>query len=233
MTTNRNIYAPTYARGVEQLSLDCKSEVYDPHPKFKVNGVEVVRPFTVAENMRARVEDFNRLRNADGSARSLEDRLALWNAWLDSCTGVANKAGTNKFKLIPVCKELIMIAPGFTEPFLPCEYDSLDGVEFNSRNRKYKYNKWMTQENVLAHPAWIEATEHDADLLREYATIAFANFQRIRPNNQPEQGMSFYVRQNTKQDELRPLGLVSAGSSIANGSYDLSYIGRLARVRPQ
>ena len=70
----------TYAKGVEALRV-----------------ASVKRQFTLKENILARVEAYE-----SGDER-------LFDTWLDLCTGIAYKAGTTKFKIIPECAELIGI----------------------------------------------------------------------------------------------------------------------------
>ncbi|MBI5002685.1 J domain-containing protein, partial [Candidatus Woesearchaeota archaeon] len=94
--------APTYARGVHALHTACVAENNLNHPKYICpDGSSIYRPLTFKEGIVARLREFNTLHNPDGSARSLDDRLVLFSRWNDSCTGIAKKAGTTKFKIIP------------------------------------------------------------------------------------------------------------------------------------
>ena len=69
---------------------------------------------------------------------------------------------------------------------------------------------------MINHPAWIEALEGDKVLLKNYADIFFNVLKK------PE-AMGFYVRQNTKDDELRALYIDGLDKySNANG-YDNLY----------
>ncbi len=204
-------YANTYARGVETLQKELQARP-TPHPTFTLqDGNQIYRPLTFKETIRAGVENYETTHNDDGSKRSLEKRLSLiTKSWNDTCTGIVYKAGTTKFKILPHSSDLITIAPDFNEGFIPCDFDSLPGVLFDSS--KGKYNTWLSKANVLKHPAWNAAVEEDALLLAAYAEIIFAQLER--KYNRTE-GMAFWARQNTDTDELRMLFV----NDLSNDSY--------------
>lgn len=220
---------PTYALGVAALQEACSADVSSPHPLIEIAGSSVYRPLAFRENIEARVKEYNTLTNPDGSSKTEEQRLPVFNKWLDSCMGIAYQRKTTKFKLIPHCEQLITIADDFNEAFIAAPYDALHGVELDSRARSVKYNDWLTQNQVVNHPAWKAAVDDDA-LLREYAGIIFP---LLHLKYQRDTGMGFFVIQNPAEDQLRALFVINLyNSSNAYGFNNLSSGGSFLRVAP-
>ncbi|MBI2146178.1 hypothetical protein HYU22_02470 [Candidatus Woesearchaeota archaeon] len=214
----------TYALGVHALQEACSAESSSLHPMIKFATAEsVYRPLTFRENIEARVKEYQRTHNADGTERTKEERLHLFGKWLDSCTGLAYKAQSTQFKIVPLSQNLITIDKDFRTEFLPVGYDGLTGVELDSS--RGVYNTSLTKAQVVDHPAWRAAVD-DVALLREYATIVFSE-------NRADKQMWFWVRQNTPSDELRALFVSYLNSnSYAGGSNNLYIIGSFLRVAP-
>ncbi len=184
------IHASTYAEGIAQL---------------KEQGR---RPFTFAENVEARIADYE----ANG-----ED-AELFKTWLDSVTGVAYKAHSTKFKLILRSDKLENIPQDFNQNFIPIDYDAEQGVELD--RAKGKYNQLLTREEAKNHEFWLAAMGGDKEKLVEYVDIWF-------DKKGVKKGMSVYLRSNTSSDELRALVLNYGNDySNANGYYNLDYSAR-------
>ncbi|MBT3537987.1 hypothetical protein HN933_02275 [Candidatus Woesearchaeota archaeon] len=215
----------TYALGVQALR-DVYSEGKCPdHPVIEIAGSRIVRPLTFKENIEARVNDYKTLTNPDGSERTKEERLRLFNRWLDSSCGIAYKAGTTKFKIIPVCKELIEVVKNFNGEYLPINYDKVVGTELDRSNAKY--DTLLTKAEVIEHPAWRTAVEDDKELLKDYADIIFTE------KKSANKLMSFWTRSNIAQDQLRALFVDNLNdNSSANGSDYLSNYGSFLQVAP-
>ncbi|MFH1456325.1 MAG: hypothetical protein ABIF40_05250 [archaeon] len=146
----------------------------------------------------------------------------MFQRYLDSCTGVAYKKRTTKFKIIPICVDLIGIDKDFNKFFLPVNYANLTGTELDSSQNKY--NTLLTKQEVLNHPAWLTAVEDDKNLLKAYANIIFSEKQENKL-------MRFWVRQNTVEDELRALFVDSLNViSNAGGIDDLISGARFLRL---
>lgn len=185
--------ARTYAQGVAKLR------------------AEGEQPKTFKQNIEARVIAYE---NGDRS---------LVNTWLDSCTGMAYKAGTTKFKIIPRCNDLLTIPEVFYQYFLPIIYDNISAPELDSSNGSY--NRLLEESEVENHEGWREALENDVALLKVYRDIIFKDFKK-------ERAMNLYVRQDTKQDELRALFVDDLdGDSNAGGDY-LNNLGSFLRGSP-
>ncbi|MBW2993433.1 hypothetical protein KY317_02570 [Candidatus Woesearchaeota archaeon] len=209
--------ADTYAMGVHAL----RDSATRLHPLFKQeSGEKIIRPLTFRENIEAKIADYETLKNPDGSERTKEERLILFNAWLSSCTGVVYRANSTRFKIIPLCKELIMIDKNVKED-LPVDYDSMAGVELD--HDEARYDELLNKSKVLEHPAWITALEDDKALLKNYADIVF---DLIKKN----ESMGFWVinkinknevgdKSKADKDELRVLCL----DSIDNNSFAYGY----------
>ncbi|MDP3734385.1 MAG: hypothetical protein Q8R37_04080 [Nanoarchaeota archaeon] len=211
----------TYALGVHQLRIACEAEENTSHPTFVIDGKTVYRPLTFRENIQARVEDFYTLYDANSNKRTVDDRLRLFNTWLDSCAGIAYKADSPEFKLILQSPHLIGINESFNNEFIPIDYDSVDGIRLNRNNGIY--NPLLTQEQVLNHPAWLAAVEEDKPLLQEYTNIVFSQTER--------KNMGFYLETRVTEDKLRVLFVYELDiHSSASGCCDLSDGGTLLRV---
>ena len=220
----------TYARGVHAMQKACEKETSSLHPLFIIdNGSQIYRPLTFKEVIQARVTDYNTLQDEDGNERDLEDRLRFFNHWIDSCTGMAYKAGTTKFKVIPLCRELITIKKSFNDAFLPVQYDNIVGVELDTG--KGEYDRSLTKKEVVNHKAWLAAVEDDKSLLKEYRDIVFA---QLKTRYNLDTGMGFYFADvGEEDDELRALLVDNlSGSSSAFGSDSLLSGGSFLLVAP-
>ena len=194
----------TYALGVDTLREACKNDPASAHPQFTLpDGSIVYRPLTLRENLEARVKEYETLQHSDGRAKTDKERLALFSRWLDSCTGMAYKAKTTKFKVIPACSPLITIDKANKDAFLAVPYAAHTFcVELDSSARGVKYNILLTPSEVLAHPAWGAVVENDVSMLQTYSAIVFS---LLKQKFNRDTGMGFYVLQNTATDELRGL----------------------------
>ncbi len=209
--------ANTYAKGVHALREACEAEGTSVHPTFtRDDGSQIYRPLTFKEDIEAKVDDYETLRNPDGSERTKEERLKLFSRWLDSCTGIANKKKSTKFKVVPVCKELVLIDKNFNQHFLPVYYESVDGVELDSK--KGKYNQPLPEEkDFLENAGWREGAENDLTLLKNYHKIV--TFEK--PGS--EYLLGFYAREKTDSDQLRALyvgGLDGGSGAGSDGNLD-------------
>ena len=193
-----------------------------------INGQTYVRPFTLKENLQARIEDYNILINQDGTKRTEEERKRFFDTWLDSCSGIHYLARTKKFKIVPVSNELITLAQAPTENYLSVPYAQTLGTEFDSARGNYTQN--LSRAEFLEQPAWLAAVEEDRALLGE----AFDVMRTVKKAPADWKGMGFYVLlSNQEQGELRPLftnyqdrnGLVIGGNLLDAG-------GRLLRSSP-
>ncbi|MBU4242500.1 MAG: hypothetical protein KKF52_04685, partial [Nanoarchaeota archaeon] len=179
------------------------------------------RPLTFEENIKARVDDYETLFDENGNERDLNLRTRLFNTYLDSCTGIAYKAKTTKFKIVTECSELINIASNFNEHYLPIDYGSINGIELDSSQGIY--NQLLTPKQILEHPAWNEFIK-DKSLLKTYIDLFF----KLKPGDGK---MRFWVNKETKKNELRALYVNGIDSdSYANGNYDLYYSASFLRV---
>ena len=221
--------ADTYAKGVHTLQKACQKRSDSPHPTFtKPDGSLIYRPLTFKETLQIKVTDYNTLKDEDGNERDLEDRLRFFNHWIDSCTAMAYKGGTTKFKVVPTCEELITIKNSFNETFLPIEYDSIVGVELDTTAGKY--DEALTKKEVMNHPGWLAAVHEDKGLLKEYRNIVF---DQLKAKYDRDTGMGFYFADVGEDDELRALFVSDLDSdSDADGDSGLSISGSFLLVAP-
>src|SRR3989344_1746312 len=189
-----------------------------------INGQTYVRPFTMKENLQARIEDYSTLINPDGAQRTEEERKRSFNTWLDSCSGIHYLAGTTRFKIIPRSNELITLTQAPVDDYLSVPYDQTSGTEFDSS--RGKYNQALSRAEVLEQPAWLAVVEEDRALLGE----AFDVMRTVKKAPADWKGMGFYVYPNQAQDELRPPFTSSQGrGGDADGRYLLGNDGRFLR----
>ena len=219
----------TYALGVDAFRKSYENGECSLQPTYiQPDGSRIVRALTFKENLQARVETYNTLNNLDGSAKTDDERLRLFNRWNDSCTGIAYKAGTTKFKIVHQSMDLITIDKDFKEGFLQVDYDFIDSVELDSSDAKYRTS--LSLSKVKSHPAWLAAVENDNVLLSEYADIIF---NLLEEKYKRKDGMRFWVRSNTETDELRALWVYYLYNySFANGNYILNINGSFLLVAP-
>lgn len=119
-----------------------------------------MRPLTVEENIDAMVNDFETLEDSDGNKRSVEDRLKLFRYPLDSCSGIAFKRDSTKFKIVQRPRELVFIDVNFKDAFFELSdqaYDDLnyslfECYEFDSD--KCKLDVPLTKKEILNNSAW-------------------------------------------------------------------------------
>jgi hypothetical protein len=210
----------TYALGVQALrNLSASSP---DHPIFpRSDGSDIIRPLSFNEVIRAKLEDFNTLRDESGNERSLDDRLKFFDTYIDSSTGIAYKRGTKEFKIIPLCEPLITIDRGFNDRFMAVNYDSILGAELDSSAGKY--GELLTKDEIENHPAWRTALLGDVDLLRNYRDVVFEALKGRNDGNMPEKAMGFWVLKNLPEDQLLALFVYYLNdSSNAYGNNDLS-----------
>ena len=216
------ISSSTYALGVHELLRKAEAEHALGHPKISISGKVVYRPFTFEEDIAIRVEAYEK-------AGSEEERLKLFDNWLDSCTGIAYKAETTKFKIILVCNELITIDEGVRSSFLSGSYRGFTGIALDSSDGKY--NTGLSKSEILVHPAWLACVNDNKPLLKTYTDIVFAEY--AKKYGKAEKLMGFYVRQNTDSDELRAVGVHYLGvDSDADGDWSLNFVGRFLLRSP-
>jgi hypothetical protein len=210
--------ASTYAEGVHALREACSSDPRNAHPTFtQDDGTSIIRPLTFRETIEARTNDYER-------RRETEERTQLFKRWNDSSTGIAYKASTKLFRVVPISKQVVGIDKDFNEAFLPVEYDSLEGAELDSADGS-TYNVLLTKDEVTNHPAWRAAVEDDLSLLRTYRDIVFTE------KGNPEKAMAFWVLSNTGEDQLKALYVDNLSNiSDAFGSSSLSNYGSFLRV---
>ena len=220
---------PTYALGLNALQEECITENNQVHPHLTGFGESLIyRPLSFKENIQARVENYETTHNPDGRERTLEERLFfIMERQNNSCTAIVYKAGTTKFKVVPISEHLITLDPDFKEDFIRAKYSNIPGTELDSE--KGRYSEIMEKKDVLNHPGWLAAVEEDKALLNSYVNIIFTELEKYHRTA----GMGFWVSQYIVTDELRALLVCHLISkSIADGSRNLNYGGSFLRRNP-
>ncbi len=217
-----------YAEGLHALRNTCDADSMCPHPTFVLDdGSNIYRPLTFRETIEARVNSYEQ-------NKPREERLVLFKRWNDSCTAAAYKQGTTAFTLVPISKDLIILAEDFNEGYLPVPYSSLEGKGVELDSTADVYNTALDRDKIPDHRGWRAALEDDIILLTTYRDIVFEELkERSKTKTMPEKAMGFWIRQNTPTDELRALFVYNLdGNSSANGNYYLSDFGSFVRLAP-
>ncbi len=206
----------TYAKGVHTLRNSyVRKEEVPSQLWYKSNGQKLVRPLSFRENLLARVDNFETLKNKDGSVRTMEERLKFFNMWFDSCTGLAySSQNENDFMIISICEELIIMPENFRKEYLLIDYTHFQSKGFSLKRSQAKYCQALTHSEVITHPAWIASVEEDIGLLCTYASIVFD-----QTNERRNESMSFYLKDKMEKDQLRGMFVSNLDdSSFASAS---------------
>ena len=216
---------------VDEFQKASKADTFCLQPTFICSdGSTIYRPLTALEVMQEVVIDFNTLHDEYEGERSIDDRERLLQQWYNTCTGVLNKGGSTKFKLISESEHLITINPGFDIRFLSVKYNSVDAAKLDTE--KGKYNIRLCESDVPEQPAWRALAGETKDglyVLKEFSGIVFA---RLKQRFNEDKGMGFYMRRIAAQeDELRVLFVINFDyDSFAMGSSVLTNYASFLRV---
>jgi hypothetical protein len=177
-----HVLRENYAKGL------CKNQ-----PTFaKKDGSKIVRPLTFKENVEAILDDGMKS-GTPGFEHGVIVSLSIPDhMMLNSCAGVVYPGNYeySKFKLVPVCADLINIGLKNDHNYLllnDCEihdYREIEGVELDVN--KAVYNERLSKSQALEHPGWIALFEEDKALLKAYADFVFGN--------SIEKGMEFRIK---------------------------------------
>jgi len=210
----------TYGLALEELRKS--RDGIDPKHLITIDETEFVRPLTFKETIEARLDGYKT--DSDD-----EEMFLLLNRPGLTCTGIAypnyrmfSNLNNDKFKIIPLCKELITFDSERDYLFLLTSYESLEGIELDKT--KGIYNELLTKEQVKIHPGWLAAVEGDQKLLSEYADLIFS----LRTNK----SMMFTLASLNLNDHLRALGVssINAGYSAATGHTNFTEGGEFVRI---
>ncbi len=204
-----------YDQALANLREVCAEDENSVQPEYDCEA----RPLTFRETLAARLESYF----------TSEDKEKLFNTYLDTCTAVAYKEGSTKFKIIPISSDLLGLEADFNEPFVRIDYDEIAGVELD--RDEAVYDKLLTKEEVIKHPAWLAAVEGDERLLKEYSKLVFA---LIKEKDGREKGMKFRLFLSVQQDQLEPLTIQNLYSkSSASAIYNFYGFKDFLRVTKQ
>ena len=223
----------TYGLGLEALDKACKADANSVQPTYfltmspKITKL-IARPLSFREMILDRLEDFNVLHNADGSARVLEERVKLFDDWFTTSMGIVYQAGSSNFKIIPICEELLKIKKDSKKPFITRDYNSYAVSEVDSS--KGIYNQHLTKVQIENHEGWRAAVEGDVALLKNYRDAVFSILKERNRGTMPLGAMAFWILKNLQENELRALLVNNLdGSSNANGNINLNNNARFVR----
>ena len=179
----------------------------------KADGRSIVRPLTFEETIEGIVTAYE------------SGNKGLLNEWNDSCTGIAHKENSSKFKVVTVSQDLICLGNNRGQRFVLVDYAGQDGTELDTS--KGKYNGHLTKPEVLEHPGWLESVR-DISLLEAFRDMVFTE-------RKTDMAMGYYVTiMNPQRERLQVLGVDDPkGGNCANDLLDLDNAARLVLVRPK
>ena len=182
------------------------------------------RPLSLKETLQERVNDYNTLTTADGTARTEAERKQLFLRYFYSCTGIHYNPDNDEFMLVPVCDRLISLDSAFNEPFIDIPYNTFQGIKLNRTHSKY--DSLLSQSEVLEHHGWRALVEDDHNLLQAYTDIAFS----LKSGKL----MTFWLRDknNVSKPELRAVCVYSIVDNSSAGGYSLNYFARFLIKAP-
>ncbi len=220
----------TYGQAMDVLRQDYAAGRIPNHPTYlMLNGAKAVRALTMKETALAKMNNYETLKDTNGSTRSDEERLALFKTWSFTSTGIAYQKKplikSVKCKIIPVSKNLVTIAEDYNQAYIPIKYDNMNGAEIDTSTGKY--HQPLVLNEVLKNAGWIESFEQDQKTLSDYTHLTFKLL------NNPEQAMGFWIIPNPKEDHLRALALnILDNHGYALGHDNLYNYARFVRVNP-
>ncbi len=217
----------TYGQAMGVLRQDYAADRIPNHPTYQMpNGAKAIRALTMKETALAKMNNYETLKDTNGSTRSDEERIALFKTWSFTSTGIAYKKKSAKCKIMPVSENLATIAEDYKQEYIPIEYSNMNGAEIDTSTGKY--NQHLTLNEVLKNAGWIESFEQDQKTLSDYANLTFKLL------NNPEQAMGFWIIPNPDENHLRALALGSlvADGGGADGNLTLNSNARFVRVNP-
>jgi hypothetical protein len=178
------------------------------------NGTKIVRPLTLEETFDYLEIDY--LENFSGC------RTRMLNYWLTTCSAVVNKARSSKIKFVNISPELVQIAQGFSEPFIPVNYDDIDAPEFNMRDGQY--NVFLTRKEMLQHKFFKKVIQMES--LRKGVLKIISNENQV-----DNRIMSIAVEPYTETDQLRAMSYnYLDGRLVINGRMRLDRSSCLAEI---
>ncbi len=205
-----------YGQAKQKLEETAKNDTGIP---FYVVENGKIRQNTDRENLEARVHCLETKHNADGSERTPEERIELFETWLDSCTGCGYRKSSedvsknDEFKLVVKSPDLIGLSHNFAQRFLSINYNSLDGIRL--LHSKGIYNQPLTREKILTSEFHLAKVDYDVKFLGQYIDAleeAFRIKKELDPNFKiPKKFMGAYIRNlnSISQDQLRALCVVN------------------------
>ena len=201
-------YAMALAKLQDELDL-YSSKIHPTHPTSIENPNTIYRPLTYKENVEAIIDDYETLNYPDNTPRDMNNREKLLNVGLNSCTGIAYKKNSDKFKISRKCHSLITLDDDFNEEFKSILYDIYPGMEFDSTDStKGIYNSVLSKEQFLEHEVYRYLYDDDVSLMNKYWEIVQ---ESLHSTQKTDFLFELEITANTQTDELRNLYQYSQG----------------------
>ena len=207
----------TYALGLHALQEACIQENNQNQPQIVIpDNRKVYRANTFLENILARMNDWETLRDSNGNKRTPKDRKRYFNTWLNSSGGIVYQSNSTKLKLQLVCPQLMGIAKDFSKKFLPVDYNSFSGDATLDRSSPN-----------FVRDGWLALLEGKTDVYANY-------FKMLKEIAEREINPKFwaYSKEHSKGDDLLAVYVNSFGYSGVVGSNFLNLSGRFLRRSP-
>lgn len=182
----------------------------------------IYRPLTFKETIEAKLNDFERLSNPDGTPRRLSERLRLFTEEsLSTCSAIMQSPkDPRKFKIIPLFDKLLDTTNYICDygrcNSLGLEYAEVASTELNLDNESY--NSELTEKEAKEHLGWLEALEGDTNLLRAYTELIFSLKRggHFCGSDIHEGAMKFQISEDPKTDIAIPLIIGTIHNGLAS-----------------
>ncbi|MFH1439434.1 MAG: hypothetical protein ABIG89_02635 [Candidatus Woesearchaeota archaeon] len=148
----------------------------------------------------------------------------LWNTSFDTCMGIAYSKDDNlRFKVSPVCKELIEIPADYNIAGLPVVYADFDGVELD--RSEGTFNTLFTSRDQLMASQFYDIAFEGNSAIKEYAA------KKMFDNFEYRNAFGIWLLNFVNEDQIRGIWVYDRDDgSSAGGNLNLLNYSRFLRV---
>ncbi len=209
------ISSNNYNDAMDDLRLCYKTHAFSNEQKlYPTDDGDVIRPLTYRETMEILVNNYE----SGYKDKELSERVEFMQPEnLYTCTGVVFKKDTDFFRIIPECKELILIEDNLENELDAC-YKDFSRLGYELYRPHLICNKVLSKEQALEHTGWLALFEFDRSLLGAYVDIVFS-IQEELWTEKPVKAMMFMPTDQKTKDCIRTVTQLPKCFGIAVGAY--------------
>ena len=157
------VYGRSYYEAIKNLNSAFKEGKCASQPVIDVRGKKIPRPFSFRELILKGLEAFDSGKIPDPSSNFFEVEGG-------SCSATIPSENGKKFKIIPVCKELITLSDNLD--FIEKDYGSIHGIEVDVN----ACGRYISYDEAIKNRAWLAVLEEDRHLLKACAEFFYKRF---------------------------------------------------------